>query len=124
MVAEAIIEGEALVVRSITPGLALIAKPGIVGTPLYEAYTEPGMQPLLAMIDLVRVCGGKLSWTFTSPFGVSGTIQIRQLDSSHVLLRWRPSPCAVRSPLRSRFAASLAAATLAVQSAGLLPLGW
>lgn len=128
MVAEAIVEGRALIVRSISPELARMAKPDLLGRPLCEAYTEPGYKPVLAQLEFVRVSGCPMNFLFTTPYGLSGWVSLRPLGDDRVLLRFRQVPRSAQTPLplrsrvRDRGGSLVAAMTAAVLGAAWLPV--
>ena len=92
MVAEAVVEGRALVCRSITPELAIMAKPDIIGKPLSEVYTEPGYAPILGLLEWVMITGAPVNTLFSTPVGLTGWVSVRRTGIEQVVLRFRRVP--------------------------------
>lgn len=118
MPAEAVFEGRALVCRSISPELAIMAKPDILGKPMGEVYTEPGYAPILGLIEWVMITGCPVNTLFSTPYGLTGWVSVRRLAPEKVVLRFRrvPQIAGARVSLRdlTRTAAAVLVAALSL----------
>lgn len=125
MVAEAIIEGRALVCRSVSPELAMICKPDIVGKPLPETYTEPGYAPILGLLEFVMVTGCPVNTLFKTPLGLCGWVSMRRTGPEQVALRYRrvPRPASGSSSLRGLTQRAAGAVAALVAALGLPAVG-
>lgn len=121
VVAEAIVEGRAFVVRSVNQEMRTIAKPDIVGKPLPETYNEPGYAPILGLLEMVRVTGCPMALLFTTPYGLTGWVALRLVEPGRVSIRFRRVPSHVRgarAALQTAASGLVVAATTLGQLAG------
>lgn len=100
MAATALIEGRGLVIRDLSPEMAKLVErmPDIIGKPLEELYPEPGYQPLLALIDIVRVTGYALTLPFQTPYGLRGQVLCHRVGPELVEVSFRPCESAPELP--------------------------
>lgn len=123
MPAQMIVEGQALVVRSITPEMAALAKPGILGKPLIETYVEPEYAPILALMKMVMTLGISTKVDFVNPYGLRGVVWLRLEGPDQVWFRYRPLLSQPRETVRHpAMRALLRSAPVVAAMAAALPL--